>query len=94
MALKKATTRAITSLDDATEATLAEKKGKTTLTDEAPQAAPKNNDRAINNKHPQTEDPPTFECTVCTCSFEDIPRNVPSGFTPWRLKTSRKTAMS
>jgi hypothetical protein len=57
---KKATSKATTSLDDAMKASLAKKKGKAALTIDAPQDTPENNDGAVNNKHPRTENPPTL----------------------------------
>jgi hypothetical protein len=51
MAPKKATSKAITSLDDAAKVALAKKKDKAALTDNVPQEAPEN-DGAANSKHP------------------------------------------
>ena len=63
MASKQVTTRAITSLDDATKVTLA---------DDALQVVAEDNEAGvINNKHPRTEDPHTLEGSVRTCSSEE-----------------------
>jgi hypothetical protein len=74
MALKKATSKATTSLDDTAKAALAEKKGKVALAHDVPQEAPEN-DGAVNRKRPRTENPPTPEGTIHTCSYEGLPRN-------------------
>jgi hypothetical protein len=50
MAPKNATSKATTSLDDA---------AKTALADDVPQDAPENNNGAVNNMCPRTENPPT-----------------------------------
>jgi hypothetical protein len=57
---KKATSKATTSLDDATKASLTDKKCKAALTIDAPQDAPENNNEAVNSKHPRTENPPSL----------------------------------
>jgi hypothetical protein len=75
VAPKKATSKATTSLDDAAKAALTEKKGKAALTRDAPQDAPENNDGAVNDKCPRTENRTTPEGTVHTCSSEGLPRN-------------------
>jgi hypothetical protein len=93
MAPKKATSKATTSLDDVAKATLAKKKDKAALTDDVPQEAPENNG-AANSKRPRTENPPTPEGIVRTCSSEGLPRNPPLGFTPQRLMISSRTARS
>ena len=60
MAPKKVTTRANTSLDDATKVTLVDKKGKSALTEDTLHVAAENNETgALDSKHPRTEDPPT-----------------------------------
>jgi hypothetical protein len=84
MAPNKVTSMATTSLDDAAKAALTEKKGKAALVSEVPQEAPEN-DGAVNSKHPHTENPPTLEATVRTCSSEGLLRNPSLGFTPRRL---------
>jgi hypothetical protein len=73
MAPKKATSKATTSLDNTTKVALTEKKGKVALTRDVPQEAPKN-DGAVNSKRPRTENPPTPEGTIRTCSYEGLPR--------------------
>jgi hypothetical protein len=83
MAPKKVTTRASTALDDATEAAIAEKKGKATLTSDTLQTTTKNEAGALNRKHPRTKDPLTPEGSIHTCSSEDPPwDDVPPGFSP------------
>jgi hypothetical protein len=73
--------RASALVDDVEKEALAEKKSKATLADKTLQV-PTENDGAINSKHPRTENPPTLECTVRTCSSEDLPRDASPGFTP------------
>jgi hypothetical protein len=91
---KKAISKATTSLDDVAKAVLTEMKGKAALVGDDPQDAPKNNDGAVNSKRPRTENPPTPEGTVRTCSSEVLPRNPSPGFTPRRLVTSSRAARS
>jgi hypothetical protein len=81
MAPKKATFKATTSLDDTAKATLTEKKGKAAPVGEVPQEAPEN-DGAVNNKRPHTENPPILEGIVRKSSSEGLPRNPLPGFTP------------
>jgi hypothetical protein len=58
MTPEKVITRASTSLDDATKATLVEKKGKEVLANATLSVVAENNETwAINRKHPWTEDP-------------------------------------
>jgi hypothetical protein len=82
MAPKKATSKATTSLDDATKVALTEKKARQPSLTMPPQDAHKNYDGAINNKRPQTENPPTPEGTARACSSEGLPQDPPPGFTP------------
>jgi hypothetical protein len=76
--------RASSSLDEATKAALADKKGKVALTDNnLPLVAEDNGAEAINSIQPWTEDPPTLEGNIHTCISEDLPRNdPPPGFAP------------
>jgi hypothetical protein len=76
MAPKEANTRANSSLDVATKATLAAKKGKVTFVDNIlPLTARNNGSEAANSKRPRTEDLPTQRV----------------GFTPATLRAHPKT---
>jgi hypothetical protein len=93
LAPKKATSKAITSVDDAAKAALlTEKKGKEVLVGEVPHEALE--DGAVNSKRHRQENSPTPEGTVRTCSSEGLPWAPPPGFTPERLMTSSKTTKS
>jgi hypothetical protein len=79
MAPKRATSKAATSIDDATKvALLEEKKGKA-LADTTPQEAFE--DDAVNSKR-QRQDHPTSDGTVRTCSSEGAPQAPLPGFAP------------
>jgi hypothetical protein len=79
MAPKRASSKAVPSIDDAAKAALlVEKKGKA-LAHPTPQEAFE--DDAVNSKR-QRQDHPTPDGTVCTCSSEGAPRAPPPGFTP------------
>jgi hypothetical protein len=81
MAPKKATSKATTSIDDATKAALlAENMGKAALIGDVPHEALE--DGAVNNKRHLQENLPTLDSTVRTCSSEGLPRAPPSGFAP------------
>jgi hypothetical protein len=89
MAPKKVTTRASSSLDETTKVTLVDKKGKATLAEDTLPTITKNNETGVvNNKHPHTEDPPTPEGSVHTCSSKGLshddtpPRFVPVAHLP------------
>jgi hypothetical protein len=72
MAPKKVTTRATSSLDEATRAALAEKKGKAVLIDNTlPAAAETDRPEVVNNRHPHIEDP-TPEGSIHTCNSKDL----------------------
>jgi hypothetical protein len=77
---KKVTTRASSSMDEATKAALVDKKGKAVLADDTLSATVENNETgAVNSKHPRIEDPPTLEGNIHTCSSENPPRRCPTG---------------
>jgi hypothetical protein len=79
MAAKRATSKAVVSINDAAKvALLAEKKGKA-LADTTPQEAFE--DDTVNSKR-QRQDHPTPNGTVHTCSSEGAPQAPPPGFAP------------
>jgi hypothetical protein len=81
MAPKRATSKAVTSIDDAAKAALlAEKKGKAPLVDDNPQEAFE--DEAVNRKRQCQDNLPTPEGTARTCSSEGVPQAPSPDFTP------------
>jgi hypothetical protein len=83
MASKNVITRATTSLDDASKATLIEKKGKAVLADNTlPNVAETNKTGPANSKHPCDEDGPTPKGSIHTYT-DDLPlEDSPPGFPP------------
>lgn len=83
MAPKKVTTRASSSLDEATKVALVDKKGKATLAEETLPTITENKIEAVNNKNARSKYPPTPEGNIHTCIFGDLPHDdPPAGFAP------------
>ena len=80
-------------MDDAAKAALTEKKGKAALTRDAPQDAPENNDGAVNNKCPRTENPPTLKPPFGRAALRTS-LGPPQVSPPRKLMTSSRTARS
>ena len=80
MAPKRATSKAVTSIDDGVKAALlAEKKGKGPLADDISQEA--FDDEAVKSKRQRQDNPHAQEGTARTCSSEGAPQAPPPGFT-------------